>query len=90
MNDRVGPACGCREASRTAVIYLGSRYSYGDLRTAAERFAGALYALEHQLAEAHWPKEDNRDPTKIYNPHSPQEHPGPAPPGWQRPTAQGS
>ena len=33
----------------------------------------ALFALEYKLAEAHWPKEDNRDPTKIYNPHTPEE-----------------
>lgn len=34
-----------RQPGRTAVIYLGSRYTYGQLRTAAERFARALHAL---------------------------------------------
>ena len=30
--------------------------------------AEALLALEHRLAEAHWTREDNRDPVKSYNP----------------------
>ena len=30
--------------------------------------AESLFALERKLAEAHWPKEDNRDPVKVYNP----------------------
>jgi len=32
--------------------------------------AESLYALEHALAEVQWPKEDNRDPVKTYNPHT--------------------
>jgi endothelin-converting enzyme/putative endopeptidase len=39
----------------------------------AEQKAEAMFALEYKLAEAHWTKEDNRDPTKIYNPHTPEE-----------------
>ncbi len=35
--------------------------------------AQALLALERQLAQAHWTKEDNRDPVKSYNPKSPEE-----------------
>jgi len=35
--------------------------------------ASALFELEHKLATAHWTKEDNRDPTKIYNPHTPEQ-----------------
>ncbi len=35
--------------------------------------AETLLALERQLAEAHWTKEDNRDPVKGYNPKTPEE-----------------
>ena len=35
--------------------------------------AKALYELEHGLAEVQWTKEDNRDPVKGYNPHTPAE-----------------
>jgi endothelin-converting enzyme/putative endopeptidase len=35
--------------------------------------AEALLALEKQLAEVHWTKEENRDPVKSYNPHTPEE-----------------
>jgi putative endopeptidase len=35
--------------------------------------AEALYNLEHALAEVQWPKEDNRDPVKTNNPHTPQQ-----------------
>ncbi|MGK2926140.1 MAG: M13 family metallopeptidase, partial [Lysobacterales bacterium] len=35
--------------------------------------AKALYDLEHALAEVHWTKEDNRDPVKGYNPHTPEQ-----------------
>jgi endothelin-converting enzyme/putative endopeptidase len=35
--------------------------------------AEAIYALEHDLAEIHWTKEDNRDPVKSYNPKTHQE-----------------
>jgi endothelin-converting enzyme/putative endopeptidase len=35
--------------------------------------AKALYDLEHALAEVHWTKEDNRDPVKSYNPHTPEQ-----------------
>jgi endothelin-converting enzyme/putative endopeptidase len=38
-----------------------------------EQKVESLFALEYKLAEAHWTKEDNRDPTKIYNPHTPEE-----------------
>jgi putative endopeptidase len=38
-----------------------------------EQKVEALFALEYKLAEAHWTKEDNRDPTKIYNPHTREE-----------------
>ena len=33
-----------------------------------EAEAKAVYALERQLAEAQWPKVENRNPKKIYNP----------------------
>ena len=39
----------------------------------AEQRADALLALETRLAEAHWTREDNRDPTKIYNPMTPEQ-----------------
>jgi endothelin-converting enzyme/putative endopeptidase len=39
----------------------------------AEDRAEALLALEHKLAEAHWTKEDNRDPVLTYNPKTPDE-----------------
>ncbi len=35
--------------------------------------ADAIFALEHALAEAHWTKEDNRDPVKSNNPKTPAE-----------------
>jgi endothelin-converting enzyme/putative endopeptidase len=35
--------------------------------------AESLYRLEHALAEVQWPKEDNRDPVKTYNPHTPEQ-----------------
>jgi len=35
--------------------------------------AESLFRLEHALAEVQWPKEDNRDPLKIYNPHTPEQ-----------------
>ncbi|MDT8320985.1 MAG: M13 family metallopeptidase [Xanthomonadales bacterium] len=35
--------------------------------------ADALYALEAELAAAHWPREDNRNPTLTYNPKSAAE-----------------
>jgi len=35
--------------------------------------AESLFALEHALAAAQWPKEDNRDPNKTYNPHTPEQ-----------------
>jgi endothelin-converting enzyme/putative endopeptidase len=52
--------------------YVARLFELAGIEGGADK-AESLYALEHQLAEAHWPKEDNRDPTKIYNPHSPQE-----------------
>jgi endothelin-converting enzyme/putative endopeptidase len=38
----------------------------------AER-AQALYELEHRMAEAHYTKEDNRNPVLLYNPHTHDE-----------------
>ena len=35
--------------------------------------AGRLLALETQLAEHHWTREDNRDPEKLNNPRTPDE-----------------
>jgi endothelin-converting enzyme/putative endopeptidase len=35
--------------------------------------AESLFALEHALAQAQWPKEDNRDPNKTNNPHTPEQ-----------------
>jgi putative endopeptidase len=35
--------------------------------------AESLFALEHALAEVQWPKEDNRDPNKTNNPHTPEQ-----------------
>jgi endothelin-converting enzyme/putative endopeptidase len=35
--------------------------------------ADSLLALEHRLAEAHWTREDNRDPVKNYNPMTLEE-----------------
>lgn len=58
-----------RELYRTYVARLFELAGIDDGAARAE----TLLALEHQLAEAHWTKEDNRDPVKAYNPMTPEE-----------------
>jgi endothelin-converting enzyme/putative endopeptidase len=58
-----------RELYRSYVSRLFELAGMEDGATRAE----ALLALEHKLAEAHWTKEDNRDPVKAYNPVTPLE-----------------
>jgi putative endopeptidase len=52
--------------------YVSRVFELAGLQDGATR-AEALLALEQQLAEAHWTKEDNRDPVKAYNPMTPDE-----------------
>jgi endothelin-converting enzyme/putative endopeptidase len=52
--------------------YVARLFELAGIEGGADK-ADALYNLEHALAEAHWPKEDNRDPVKTYNPFSPGE-----------------
>jgi endothelin-converting enzyme/putative endopeptidase len=49
--------------------YVTRLFELAGVEGAADK-ADALYALEHRLAEVQWPKEDNRDPVKTYNPHT--------------------
>ena len=58
-----------RELFRT---YVASLFELAGVEGGADK-AETLLALEHQLAQVHWTKEDNRDPVKIYNPKSPEE-----------------
>ena len=58
-----------RELYRNYVVRL---FELAGIEGGADK-AEALLALEKQLAEAHWTKEDNRDPVKSYNPKSPEE-----------------
>ncbi len=39
----------------------------------APNAAKKVFAFEEKLAKVSWPKEDNRNPDKIYNPKSPEE-----------------
>jgi putative endopeptidase len=58
-----------RELYRDYVVRL---FELGGIEGGEDK-AESLLALENQLAEAHWTKEDNRDPVKSYNPKSPEE-----------------
>ena len=58
-----------RELYRTYVARLFELAGVDDGADKAE----SLLALEHQLAEAHWTREENRDPVKSYNPKTPEE-----------------
>lgn len=58
-----------RELFRT---YVTSVFELAGVENGADK-AETLLALEHQLAEAHWTKEENRDPVKSYNPKTPEE-----------------
>ncbi|MEW6704842.1 MAG: M13 family metallopeptidase [Pseudomonadota bacterium] len=59
--------------ARTAYqAYLEKLFALaGDPAAAAN--AKTVYALEKQLAEAQWPRVDNRNPVKRYNPMTPDE-----------------
>lgn len=52
--------------------YVTQLFDLAGIEDSAEK-AEALLALEYALAEAHWTKEDNRDPVKSYNPKTPEE-----------------
>jgi endothelin-converting enzyme/putative endopeptidase len=58
--------------------YVARLFELAGVEGGADR-AETLYQLEHALAEAHWTKEENRDPVKTYNPHTPDELAGLAP-----------
>jgi len=58
-----------RELYRT---YVARLFELAGIEGGADK-AEALFAVEHALAEAHWTKEDNRDPVKSYNPHTHEE-----------------
>ena len=58
-----------REAYQAYLVALGRAAGLAQ----PEAVAGRVLALEHRLAEAQWPAEDNRDPQKIYNPMTPAE-----------------
>jgi putative endopeptidase len=58
-----------RELYRT---YVARVFELAGVEGGADK-AKTLLALERQLAEAHWTKEDNRDPVKSYNPKTPEE-----------------
>ncbi len=52
--------------------YVASLFDLAAIKGGADK-AETLLALEHKLAQAHWTKEDNRDPVKGYNPKTPEE-----------------
>ncbi len=52
--------------------YVARLFELAGVEGGADK-AETLLALEHKLAEAHWTKEDNRDPVKSYNPKTPEE-----------------
>ena len=52
--------------------YVARLFELAGIDDGATR-ADSLLALEHKLAEAHWTREDNRDPVKIYNPMTIEE-----------------
>ncbi len=58
-----------RELYRT---YVARLFELAGIEGGADK-AKTLLVLEHQLAEVHWTKEDNRDPVKSYNPKTPEE-----------------
>jgi putative endopeptidase len=47
--------------------YIVQMLGFAGVKDAAAR-AGAVYKLEHDLADASWPAEDRRDADKTYNP----------------------
>ena len=53
-----------RELYRT---YVARLFELAGIEGGADK-AGALFNLEHALAEAHWTKEANRNPVATYNP----------------------
>jgi putative endopeptidase len=52
--------------------YVARLFELAGVEGGADK-AEAIYQLEHALAEVHWTKEDNRDPVKSYNPHTPEQ-----------------
>ena len=52
--------------------YVTSVFAQAGIENGADR-AERLLALETQLAEVQWTKEENRDPVKRYNPKTPAE-----------------
>jgi endothelin-converting enzyme/putative endopeptidase len=54
------------------LTYVTGVFDLAGIENGSDR-AEALLALEKQLAEVHWTKEENRDPVKGYNPHTPEE-----------------
>jgi endothelin-converting enzyme/putative endopeptidase len=52
--------------------YVARLFELAGIEGGADK-AEALYSLEHALAEVQWTKEDNRDPNKTNNPHTPEQ-----------------
>ena len=52
--------------------YVASVFTQAGIESGADR-AERLLALETQLAEVQWTREENRDPVKRYNPKTPAE-----------------
>jgi putative endopeptidase len=52
--------------------YVARLFEIAGIEGGADKAEG-IYTLEHALAEAHWTREENRDPVKSYNPKSPEE-----------------
>ncbi|MED5620964.1 M13 family metallopeptidase [Ideonella sp. BN130291] len=53
-------------------VYLETLFAQIGDKAAAEH-AKSVYAIEQRLAEAQWPRVDNRNPVKRYNPMTPAE-----------------
>jgi putative endopeptidase len=60
------------KAREAYVAYLQKLFALAGDAAAAEH-AKTVYALERRMAEAQWPRVDNRDPVKRYNPMTPAE-----------------
>jgi putative endopeptidase len=60
------------KARAAYLVYLEALFAQIGDKAAAEH-AKAVYAIEQRLAEAQWPRVDNRNPVKRYNPMTPAE-----------------
>jgi putative endopeptidase len=60
------------KAREAYLVYLEKLFALSGDAAAAEH-AKTVYALEKRMAEAQWPRVDNRNPVKRYNPMTPAE-----------------